>query len=91
MLESVGPEGTGRNAQVEGLEVAGKTGTAEPGHYADQASQQGKDNGWFVGFAPARNPKLVVGVVVLGGGFAGASAAPIARDIFGAWHRLASN
>ncbi len=90
MQACVGPEGTGSAAQVEGLEVAGKTGSAEPGHYAEAGSEKGKENGWFVAFAPAKDPELVVGVVVLNGGNGGSSAAPIAKEILSGWRQTKS-
>ncbi|HHY79763.1 MAG TPA: cell division protein FtsI [Thermoanaerobacter sp.] len=66
-------EGTGKAAQIPGITVAGKTGTAENPHGAPHA--------WFVGFAPAENPQIVVSVIVENGGEGGKVAAPIARDI----------
>jgi penicillin-binding protein 2 len=77
-----GEHGTGRRAAVAGLEVAGKTGTAEGGAYADgRRDATLPDNSWFVGFAPADAPELFVAVVVVGGGPHGA-AAPLAGRIF---------
>lgn len=69
--------GTGGEAKVPGLEVAGKTGTAQNPH--------GQPHAWFVGFAPARSPEIALAVVVENGGAGGAVAAPIARKIFEAW------
>jgi penicillin-binding protein 2 len=79
-----GERGTGRAAAVAGLEIAGKTGTAEPGVYADgqTARSDQKENGWFVGFTPVAAPERVVAVLVLGGQGGGQSAAPIAGRIF---------
>ncbi|WHE06364.1 penicillin-binding transpeptidase domain-containing protein [Thermoanaerobacterium thermosaccharolyticum] len=54
-----------------------KTGTAE--------NPQGQAHAWFVGFAPAENPKIVVAVIVENGGAGGAVAAPIAREIMKAY------
>ncbi len=69
-----GGEGTGSAAAISGRQVAGKTGTAELG--------AGEPNdAWFVAFAPAPRPKLVVGVLVVHGGFGGDTAAPIARQV----------
>lgn len=65
--------GTGSNAAISGVPVAGKTGTAEVGH--------GRPHAWFVGFAPAREPVVAVAVVVEHGGGGGAAAAPIARAV----------
>ncbi|KXG77705.1 Penicillin-binding protein A [Fervidicola ferrireducens] len=65
--------GTGRAAGIKGIKVAGKTGSAENPH--------GKPHAWFVGFAPADNPKIAVAVVVENAGSGGTNAAPIARDV----------
>jgi peptidoglycan glycosyltransferase len=75
-MESVvaGGDATGNAAQIAGVKVAGKTGTAEVG-----GGQP--DNAWFIAFAPAQRPKLAVGVLVVGGGAGGDAAAPIARDV----------
>jgi penicillin-binding protein 2 len=74
------PDGTGHAAAVPGLDLAGKTGTAEGTSYAeDQAGATSRpDNGWFVGFTPSERPRRVVAVVVLGQGAGGKTAAPIA-------------
>lgn len=72
--------GTGTNAKISGVSVAGKTGTAQNG--ADEPYTL-----WFTGFAPADNPKYAVSVVVEDGGGLGQSgsgnsvAAPIARQV----------
>ena len=63
-------------AQVSGVHVAGKSGTAELGDIAEPHS-------WFVGFAPADNPQVVIAVVVEHGGSGGARAAPIAGRLLG--------
>ena len=52
----VSTRGTAASAAIKGVEVAGKTGTAQNPH--------GKDHGWFVGFAPKNDPKIVVAVLV---------------------------
>jgi peptidoglycan glycosyltransferase len=68
--------GTGSAANITGLEVAGKTGTAE-------VDIQGvrKNHAWFVCFAPASNPRVAVAVVSEYGGVGGVVAAPIAASI----------
>ncbi|HHW57239.1 MAG TPA: cell division protein FtsI [Clostridia bacterium] len=71
------PEGTGRAAQISGITVAGKTGTAENPH--------GEPHAWFVAFAPAEDPQVVVSVIVENGSEGGRVAAPIARDIIKAY------
>ena len=74
MMIGVVEDGTGKNAQIKGISVAGKTGTAE--------TDSGKDHAWFVGYAPADNPKICVAVVLENDGSSGGSTAcPIARDI----------
>jgi peptidoglycan glycosyltransferase len=76
MMVSVVRSGTGTKAQIPGVEVAGKTGTAET-----EVSNK-INNVWFIGFAPAENPRVAVAVTVAGvRGFGGDFAAPIARDI----------
>ena len=64
------PGGTGLSAHIKGIEVAGKTGTAENPH--------GNDHAWFIGFAPFEHPKIAICVLVENGGKGGAAAAPIA-------------
>ena len=63
MLEGVlGAEGTGGEAKIEGYTLAGKTGTAEKAENGGYSKT--KFVGSFVGFAPARNPRLMVSVMV---------------------------
>jgi peptidoglycan glycosyltransferase len=78
MMRRVVEEGTGTPAQLGGINVAGKTGTASVGGTGSNITQP-----WFIGFAPAENPKIAVAVTVerTQGGFGGTVAAPIARDI----------
>ncbi len=74
MMISVVTGGTATSAQIPGVEVAGKTGTAETGVANVYTA-------WFVCFAPANNPRVAVAVVVEKqlNGFGGAVAAPIAK------------
>jgi peptidoglycan glycosyltransferase len=78
MMVDVVDNGTGSNAQIPGIEVAGKTGTAQTGN--DKPSVA-----WFVAFAPAQAPQVAVAVVVEDAGAAEVSgnqlAAPIARAV----------
>lgn len=74
MMVKVVEEGTGRNAMIRNVKVAGKTGTAE--------NDTGKAHAWFIGFAPADNPQVAIAVVLESAGTTGGkSAAPIARDM----------
>ena len=77
--------GTGGRARIAGLDVGGKTGTAQiasiaAARSAREAGFRLKDNAWFVGLAPRRNPEIVV-VVLYQGGEHGYLAAPLARDV----------
>lgn len=80
MMIAVVRSGTGTPAQIPGIDVAGKTGTAQHGKGA-------APHAWFTGFAPARSPKVAVAVVVEDGGQAGSEAAggsvagPIAKAV----------
>lgn len=79
MMQSVVDKGSGTKAQIPGMKVAGKTGTAQTGG--------GKADVWFTGFAPADNPRVAVAVVVEDGGTladeasGGIVAAPIAKKV----------
>jgi peptidoglycan glycosyltransferase len=80
MMVSVVDHGSGARAQIDGVKVAGKTGTAQ--------HDPGKPpHAWFISFAPAVNPKVAVAVVVEDGGVTGSEvgggrvAAPIARAV----------
>ncbi len=74
MMIGVVSEGTGTSAQISGITVAGKTGTAE--------NETDKDHAWFVGYAPAENPKICVAVILENDGSSGGSSAtPIAKNI----------
>src|SRR5690606_4756278 len=76
MMVAVVERGTGTRAAIPGVSVAGKTGTAETA-FGDTIN-----NVWFIGFAPADNPRVAVAVTVRGvRGFGGELAAPIAREI----------
>jgi penicillin-binding protein 2 len=76
----VNESGTGAAARLPGLEVAGKTGSAQT--VARGGGVRSQDHAWFAAFAPARDPEVVVVVLVEHGGRGGQAAAPIARKIF---------
>jgi penicillin-binding protein A len=74
MMQSVVQEGTGTAAAVSGIDVAGKTGTAEVTGGVNQA--------WFIGFAPADDPKIAIAVTVeRTSGFGGPTAGPIFKSV----------
>lgn len=73
MMVSVVKDGTGTGAQIRGIAVAGKTGTAE--------NPLGAPHAWFIGYAPAFDPQVAIAVVVENGGAGGTIAAPIARQV----------
>ncbi|MCW3003363.1 MAG: penicillin-binding protein 2 [Conexibacter sp.] len=76
MMVSVVQNGTGTKAAIPGIQVAGKTGTAETEFGAKI------NDVWFIGFAPADHPRIAVAVTVKAvTGFGGDFAAPIARDL----------
>ncbi len=78
MMRSVVDEGSGRRARIDGVQVAGKTGTAQNG----TAENPQRDHNWFIGFAPAEDPTIAVAVFVRnGGGTGGDTSAPIARAV----------
>lgn len=67
------PHGTGVLAQIPDVMVAGKTGTAQNPH--------GEDHAWFVGYAPAEDPQIVMVVLIENIGHGGTFAAPVAKKI----------
>jgi peptidoglycan glycosyltransferase len=92
LMRAVVTSGTGVAANLPGVQVAGKTGTAELGPKPGQPpAAPGEENtvkqivdGWFIAFAPAPNPKLAVAVMLIDAdGDGGTTAAPIAREILG--------
>ena len=72
-MQGVVLQGTGTLAQVPGVTVAGKTGTAQNPH--------GKDHAWFIAFAPVDHPRIAITVLVENAGFGGSVSAPIAREL----------
>jgi peptidoglycan glycosyltransferase len=73
LMRSVVQRGTGTAANLPGVAVAGKTGTA--------TNPSGRAHAWFVAFAPAQAPRVAVAIVVENGGYGGSVAAPIAREV----------
>jgi peptidoglycan glycosyltransferase len=73
LMIAVVQHGTGTGAALPGVTVAGKTGTATNPH--------GPAHAWFVAFAPAEAPRVVVAVIVENAGYGAAVAVPIVRDV----------
>ncbi len=88
MGEVLLPEGTAPSAHIVGLDIAGKTGSAQTISNAMKAKMSNKnaykDNGWFVGFTPRRNPDIVV-CVLFEGGEHGRLAARLATQVIKAY------
>jgi peptidoglycan glycosyltransferase len=83
MMIAVVRFGTGTAAQIPGVAVAGKTGTAElrnttsgPG-----AGSAANTDAWFIGYAPVGHPRIVVGALFPEQGAGGATAAPAVRQV----------
>ncbi|MFM9873281.1 MAG: penicillin-binding protein 2 [Fimbriimonadaceae bacterium] len=81
-LRNVVVAGTGKNAQIPGVSVSGKTGSAEN-------SVSRRTHAWFVGYAPAEDPKIAFAVIVETAGHGGTTAAPIAKKVIEAYLRKA--
>jgi penicillin-binding protein 2 len=83
-----GPHGTARGAKIEGITVAGKTGTAQVVKVAayrhlkeENIPYKFRDHAWFTCFAPAEDPEIVVTVLIEHGLHGGSGAAPIATAV----------
>lgn len=88
MFGVVNEGGTGTSARLPGLDVCGKTGTAQVVSNALAKRSHGsstKDNAWFVGFAPKGSPEIVVVALLENSGQHGSTAAPIVRDVIKAY------
>jgi penicillin-binding protein 2 len=81
LLETV-ESGTGKRCKLKDIKVAGKTGTAQNPH--------GKDHAWFISYAPADNPEIVLAVIVENGGGGSKNAAPIGKEIYETYFNICS-
>jgi len=86
------PGGTGRRAQLEGVIVGGKTGTAQvvpsslyKGYSEENIPYQYRDHAWFLAFAPREDPRIVVVAIAEHAGHGGSVAAPMARQVLEAF------
>jgi penicillin-binding protein 2 len=96
MVAGVNEEGgTAFRARVAGVEMAGKTGTAQVSHRlargveAERVWYFNREHAWFAGYAPTRSPEVAVVVLVEHGGAGGKHAAPIAFEVVRAYQELA--
>ena len=81
-MEGVVEEGTGTNAAIPGVPVAGKTGTAETPFNKACGGGEDENQAWFIGFAPADDPEIAIAASVeCTPQFGGDVAAPIFRDV----------
>jgi penicillin-binding protein 2 len=86
-----GRSGTARIAHIEGIDVSGKTGTAQvfsrktDSENEARRAQHLKSHAWFVAYAPSANPKIAVSVLVEHGEHGGSTAAPIASELIRAY------
>jgi penicillin-binding protein 2 len=82
--------GTGASLKLQNIEFSGKSGTAQLMSYeaGSKLGKKGKEtNGWFVGYAPRRNPEIVVAAVIQGSSeHGGTTAGPVVRDIVKAYY-----
>jgi len=74
VMQKVVSAGSGSRAQISGVTVAGKTGTAEVGKGIPT-------NAWFIAFAPAEHPTVAMAIMLEGGGVGGLVAAPAAKPV----------
>lgn len=86
--------GTANKESAEGVDMAGKTGTAQVTHVTprgvdpDKVWYFNRDHAWFSGFAPARSPEIAIVVLVEHGGGGGKNAVPVATRVVREWQKL---
>ena len=79
-------DGTGKRARIEGVEVAGKTGTAQTGQFTAEGKE--RKNLWFAGFYPAEDPQYTIVVLQDGQTQAAVSSAAVFAQLCTALHWL---
>ena len=88
LYAAVNQDGTARSARIDGLEICGKTGTAQviardnPNYKTLIKQKRFQPHSWFVSFAPRDNPRIAMLVLIENGGDGGAAAAPLSRKIY---------
>lgn len=87
-------EGTAYGARIEGVDMAGKTGTAQVSQVTprgvdpDRVWYFNRDHAWFAGYAPTQSPEIAVVVLIEHGGGGGKNAVPVAMQVVQDWQRL---
>jgi cell division protein FtsI/penicillin-binding protein 2 len=81
MMEAVVAYGTGTSAQIPGITVAGKTGTAELASTAGKKNDAKETDAWFVAYAPVPDPKVVVCALFPNAGYGAQTAAPAVKQV----------
>jgi len=87
-------EGTAHAESLQGVDMAGKTGTAQVSHVtprgvdSDRVWYFNRDHAWFAGYAPANDPEIAIVVMVEHGGGGGKNAVPIASRVVQEWQKL---
>ena len=89
------PNGTGKAARIDGIQVAGKTGTAQVVKEAQGARTKEtalpdryRDHGWFMAFAPVDHPKIAIACIIEHSGHGGSSAAPVVKAVMQKYFEL---
>jgi penicillin-binding protein 2 len=87
--------GTAHKAAIPGIQVCGKTGTAQVVKEAagartkeENLPERYRDHGWFIAYAPGNDPRIAVSCVVEHGGHGGSSAALVIRDVLVRYFQL---
>ena len=90
-MSSTASAAPGTRRKLDGIEVAGKSGTAqvvgnkaanlESGEDEDKIPYKYRDNGWFIAFAPKDHPQIAIACIIEHGGHGGSSAAPVIHDV----------
>ncbi|HET6974841.1 MAG TPA: penicillin-binding protein 2 [Pyrinomonadaceae bacterium] len=86
MWRVVNAGGTGSRIQMAGFDIAGKTGTAQVVGLGKDTGKN-KDHSWFVSYAPAYKPEIVMVALIENSGFGGSHAAPAVRGVYDVYYR----
>ena len=87
-------KGTAHNESIKGVDIAGKTGTAQVTHVTPRGVDKEKvwyfnrDHAWFAGYAPSHSPEIAIAVLIEHGGGGGKYAAPVAMKVVRDWQAL---